>query len=82
METSGSLMLINVTSKVVLIGRSGKCYVLGHKWLSKKLFISSFDLRVSIVKSVFDCRLPGVNKRCSACEMLFLWKRCNMFNVL
>ena len=31
------------------------------KWQSKILFLAIFDSRSSIVKSVFDCRLPGVN---------------------
>ena len=30
---------------------------------SKTLFLTIFDPRSSIVKSVFDCRLPGVNIR-------------------
>ena len=34
----------------------------GDKWQSKAPFLATFDPRSSIVKSVFDCRLPGVNK--------------------
>ena len=30
------------------------------KWQSKTLFLAIFDLPLSIVKSVFDCRLSGV----------------------
>ena len=30
------------------------------KWQSKTLFLAIFDPRLSIVKSFFDCRLPGV----------------------
>ena len=36
------------------------CRQTGDKWQSKTLFLAIFDLRLSIVKSVFDCRLPGV----------------------
>ena len=32
----------------------------GDKWQSKTLFLAIFDPRSSIVKSFFDCRLPGV----------------------
>ena len=32
----------------------------GDKWQSKTLFLAIFDPRLSIVKSVFDCRVPGV----------------------
>ena len=31
----------------------------GDKWQSKTLFLTIFDLRSSIVKSVFDCHLSG-----------------------
>ena len=34
------------------------CRPNGDKWQSKTLFIVIFDPRSSIVKSVFDCRLP------------------------
>ena len=30
------------------------------KWQSNTLFLAIFDPRSSIVKSVYDCRLPGV----------------------
>ena len=40
----------------------GICRPIGDKWQSKKLFLAIFDSRSSIVKSVFDCRLPGVIK--------------------
>ena len=33
-----------------------------NKWQSKTLFLSIFDQRLSIVKSVFDCRLTGVSQ--------------------
>ena len=36
------------------------CRQIGDKWQSKTLFLSIFDQRLSIVKSVFDCCLPGV----------------------
>ena len=32
----------------------------GDKWQLKTLFLSVFDPRLSIVKSVFDCHLSGV----------------------
>ena len=35
----------------------------GDKWQSKPLFLMIFDLRSSIVKIVFDCRLSGVKMR-------------------
>ena len=37
------------------------CRPIGDKWQSKTLFLSIFDPRSSIVKSVFDCHLPGVH---------------------
>ena len=36
------------------------CRLTGDKWQSKTLFLSIFNPRSSIVKSVFYCRLPGV----------------------
>ena len=36
------------------------CHHIGNKRQSKTLFLSIFDLRSSIVDSVFDFRLPGV----------------------
>ena len=36
------------------------CRHTGDKWQSKTLFLSIFDPRLSIVDSIFDCRLPGV----------------------
>ena len=36
------------------------CRHTDDKWQSKTLFLSIFDLRSSIVDSVFDCRLPRV----------------------
>ena len=36
------------------------CRHTGDKWQSKTMFLSIFDPRSSIVKNVFDCRLPGV----------------------
>ena len=40
------------------------CRPTGDKWQSKTLFLAFFDPRSSIVKNVFDCRLPCVvNKR-------------------
>ena len=37
------------------------CRPTGDKWQSKTLFLEIFDPHLSIVKSVFDCCLPGVN---------------------
>ena len=36
------------------------CRHTGDKWQSKTLFLSIFSPRSSIVDSVFDCCLPGV----------------------
>ena len=36
------------------------CRQTGDKWQSKRLFLEIFDPRSSIVKSVYDCRLPDV----------------------
>ena len=36
------------------------CHPTGDIWQSKTLFLAIFDLCLSIVKSVFDCCLPGV----------------------
>ena len=38
------------------------CRPTGDKWQSKTLFLAIFDPRLSIVKSIFDCRLPGVRQ--------------------
>ena len=38
----------------------------GDKWKQKTLFPAILDPRVSIVKNVFDCRLPGVISQCKA----------------
>ena len=35
------------------------CRTTGEKWQSQTLFLAIFDPRLSIVESVFDCRLPG-----------------------
>ena len=43
------------------------CRPIGDKWQSKTLFLAIFDPRSSIVKSVFDCRLPGVVILTSSC---------------
>ena len=43
------------------------CRPTGDKWQSKTLFLAIFDPRSSIVKSVFDCRLPGVVILTSSC---------------
>ena len=42
------------------------CRPNGDKWQSKTLFPAIFDPHSSTVKSVFDCRLPGV--------ILWIWK--------
>ena len=36
------------------------CRQCGGKWRSKTLFLSIFDPQLSIVDSVFNCRLPVV----------------------
>ena len=36
------------------------CRHAGDQWQLKTLFLTIFDLRSSIVDSVFDCHLPGV----------------------
>ena len=36
------------------------CRPTGDKWQSKTLFLSILDLRLPIVKRVFDCCLPGL----------------------
>ena len=36
------------------------CRLTGDQWQSKTLFLRIFDPRSSIVKNVFDCRLPCV----------------------
>ena len=41
------------------------CRSIGDKCQSKTLFLTIFDPRSSIAKSVFDCRLPGVNIVCA-----------------
>ena len=43
------------------------CRPTGDKWQSKTLFLAIFDPRSSIVKSVVDCRLPGVVILTSSC---------------
>ena len=35
------------------------CRPTGDKWQSKTLFLEIFDQCLSIVQSVFDCRLPS-----------------------
>ena len=42
------------------------CHRTGDKWQSKTLFLAIFDSCSSIVKSVFDCRLPGVVMLCTS----------------
>ena len=48
-----------------------------NKWQSKTQFISIFDRHLSIVKSVFDCPLPGVLKfvasSCMVMERGYKW---------
>ena len=44
------------------------CRPTGDKWQSKTLFLASFDPRSSIVKSVFDCHLPGVHMKAQSKE--------------
>ena len=54
----------------------------GDKLHSKTLFLLIFGPRSSIVKSVFDCRLPGVvPRRCFFCGsfLLFMFRVCHAF---
>ena len=55
------IMSINIDQKSLetefLIGI---CRPTGDKWQSKTLFLLIFDPRSLIVKSIFDCSLPGV----------------------
>ena len=41
------------------------CRLTGNKWQLKTLFQAIFDPFWSIVKSIFDCDLPCVNKETS-----------------
>ena len=51
----------NVDKKSLETGFSiAICRHNGDKWQSKTLFLSIFNPRSSIVDSVFDCRLSGV----------------------
>ena len=36
------------------------CHQIDDKWQIETLFLAIFDLGSLIVKSVYDCRLPGV----------------------
>ena len=36
------------------------CHLTSDKWQSKSLFLVSFDLCLSIVKNIFNCRLSSV----------------------
>ena len=45
------------------------CRQLGDKWYSKTLFLAFLIHVSSIVKSVFDCRLPGVVISCNSNEV-------------
>ena len=51
------------------------CRHAGDKKQSKTLFLAIFDLRSSIVKSVFDCRLPGVMSL-SVANLKFFFVEC------
>ena len=58
------IVLTNVDKK------SSICRQIGDKLQSNTLFLSIFDPRSSIVKSVFDCRLSGVVKWFYYCIIL------------
>ena len=61
---SGEIILVKLESYCITPGRRhSKTIILStnvDKWQSKTLFLAIFDRRSTIVKSVFDCRLPGV----------------------
>ena len=54
-----SILSMNVDKKIVR-SRVFDFHPTGDKWQSKTLFLAIFDLRSSIVLSVFDCGLHGV----------------------
>ena len=49
-------------AKKIIRNRVFDCHLtlMGDKWQLKTLFLAIFDQRLSIVKSVFNFRLPGV----------------------
>ena len=53
--------MMNVDQKLLATEFSiAICRPTGNKWQSKTLFLAIFDPLLSIVKSIFDCHLPGV----------------------
>ena len=61
-----SILLRNVDKKTLETEfSSGICRPTGDKWQSKTLFLAIFDTCLLIVKSGFDCRLPGVRLKCT-----------------
>ena len=56
------------------------CRHAGDKKQSKTLFLAIFDLCSSIVKSVFDCRLPGVMSL-SVANLRFFFVECCIISV-
>ena len=54
------ILSTNVDKKLETNFSIAICRLTGDKWQSKTLLLAIFDPRSSIVKSVFDCRLPRV----------------------
>ena len=58
----------------IKIDRDGvfDCRQSGEKWQLEIMFLTIFDLRSSIVTSVIDCRISGVNERANnfGCRVL------------
>ena len=59
---SKTLILLKNVDKIIRKFLIAICRPIGKKWHSKTLFLLIFDVHLSIVKSVFDCRLSGVDK--------------------
>ena len=60
-KSKTSILSLNVDKKSLEMEFSNAiCRQLGDKWQSKTLFLAIFDPCSSIVKSVFDCHIPGV----------------------
>ena len=69
MRQSKTLLAIDESGSKISRNSVFNCHLspVGDKWHPKTLFLSIFDSRLSIVKSVFDCRLP--------CVIIFIMKR-------
>ena len=60
-QSKTSILSMNIDKKSLETEFSiAICHPTGDKWQLKTLSLVIFDTRPSIVKSVFDCRLPGV----------------------